>query len=504
HEASLVVELLGVVAQVGHVTGARIGLCPPPSPAAIQVVIHLVEPWRSRPMSFAFLVAALRKLHVWDEVASVKSNVHGKTLAGTQAQVAAQARETGALADVGDLDTDSLNALLHEALPGTQGARPGGQLIDDRIAQRLLERLAAAAPTARGPLVQQIARAGKLGRVCDHLPRQTVQSLHDAIAPFDAPAAAMLVPFFAGKPTGGRSMHKIYEDRIMEDLRGGHNVRGYLWTLLDTAHNALSMGFEHEYSEAYDAHEAGQTTDQAFHGAGGKALGKAGAIGAVSAATAGAAGALGEGVAAGLGASRSAASLIGAGVGGFGAGVGGHLAGDAFDQTFHGKQGFDSLGSYLKSGAEGGLMGTILGGLSVGAGKYLGKGGGARPIDQLAARYPQNAGVLERLRMAGFGAGARTRATATQLQITAAELADMIASGLVSPQPAWATELARLPPGGKLEISARPQPLQMAAHDPPGANPSARAEPKLHIDEIKPADARPAKPDKPGAAEPRA
>ncbi|HEY0191304.1 MAG TPA: hypothetical protein VGC42_09305, partial [Kofleriaceae bacterium] len=136
------------------------------------------------------------------------------------------------------------------------------------------------------------------------------------------------------------------------------------------------------------------------------------------------------------------------------------------------------------------------------AGKYLGKGGGARPIDQLAARYPQNAGVLERLRMAGFGAGARTRATATQLQITAAELADMIASGLVSPQPAWVTELARLPPGGKLEISARPQPVQMAAHDPSGANPSARPEPKLHIDEIKPADARPAKPAKP--AKPRA
>ena len=512
HESSLTVELLGVVAQVKHVTGAHIGMCPKPSPATEQVVIYLVEPWRSRPVNFAFLVAALRKLHVWDEVSGVKSQIHGKSLADTEQKVAAQAKETGALADVGDLDTEGLTSLLHEAPPGTRGARPGGQWIDDRAAQKVLERLAAASPTARGPLVQQIARMGKLGKVCDHLPKQAVQALHDAIQPFDAPSATMLVPFFSGKGGEGRSMHKVYEDKVMDNLHDGKNVRAYLWTFLDTAHNALTMGFQHEYSQAYDAHESGQITDDAFLGAGGKALGKAGAIGLLSAATGGAAGAFGEGFAAGLGASKSVAALIGAGVGGVGAGVGGHLGGDMFDQAFNGKQGFDSFGSYMQSGAEGGITGTILGGISVGAGKYLNKSGGARPIDRLATRYPQNAGILERLRTAGFGTGAQTRATAIKIKVTAAELADMLASGLIGPQPAFATSLAGLPPRSQIEISVRPQPMQMSAPKPPAgtyglpgsqggshadsAGKSDAPEPKLEIDEIKPVETTTEKPAK--------
>jgi hypothetical protein len=86
-----------------------------------------------------------------------------------------------------------------------------------------------------------------------------VKALHGVVAESDPAAARLLLPFFEGKG-GGTSLHKTYEQNIMENLEEGgfiNNAQAFGWTFLDTAHNALTFGFLHEYSAAYDANEEG-------------------------------------------------------------------------------------------------------------------------------------------------------------------------------------------------------------------------------------------------------
>ena len=492
-EAGVVVELLGVVNEAMRLSGAKIGTCPQISQTTAQQIVKLVTPWKSRPVNFGFLVAALRKIGLWDEINSTKS-AEGKTLEQTNRAVAAQAKETGALADVGELDLETTDQLLGKRDQLIGDVHYTNRVTDGK-AQIVLDKLIGAAADARGPLIKQMQKMGRLGEVCQHLPWKTVAAIHDAVEPFDKEAANLLVPFYAGKG-GGESMHQIYEGKIMGDIEQKKYVRAYLWTFLEEAHNALTAGFEREVSEAQEAHNAGLITDDAFHSAAGKALGKAAAITIASAATGGVAGEFGEGLAAGLGASKSAASIIGAGVGGFGAGIGGHLAGDTFDQAFNGKKGFDSFAAYMRSGAQGGIMGTVLGGVSVGAGKYLGENGAAtRPIDQMAQRYPRNASVLERFRSAGFSSGTKIKGAAsgavTKIRVTAAELADMIADGLAIPGPKLAT-INGAPPRTEFEISLKP--MQMSGDESTkigaGETKATPAQPpKLEIEEAVPVKA---------------
>jgi len=254
-------------------------------------------------------------------------------------------------------------------------------------------------------------------------------------------------------------------DEVDEDLEEGQEIRAFGWFFLDFVHNALTAGFQHEYSAAYDAHEQGWTTDDEFHSSATKALGKAAVILGASALTGGVAGELAGGLAEGLGAGRSAAQLIAGGVGGFASGVGGHFAGDAYDQMVNGKQGFDSFGSYMRSGAEGGAMGAALAGVSLAAGSFL-PTSAARTVDIYAQRYPRMTRVLEDIRATGFGSGAAVR-------MKVGELLDLLGSGFGGPGGpsafAYATvgDVRALPPDAEISVRMRPlrpltQPMQMS------------------------------------------
>jgi len=461
-EAGAAVELISVVAQIRNVAGAEAGLCAVLDAAQRQQIIALVEPWKSRPVNFAFLVRVLQDEGIWDAVAH-EPGKQGKTLEQTNASVLEQAQETGALADVGELDIDTLNGLFgidrHDPARFEEGP-PG---IDDDTAMQIFEKLRTAAPEARGPLIRQIDAMRELHEFCTHLPWKYVEAIHDSVVSSDPAAAALLRPYFEGKG-GGRSMHRIYMDQVDENLDEGQEIRAFGWFFLDFVHNAFTAGFQHEYSEAYDAHEQGWTTDDQFSSQTTKALGKAAAIMAVSAVTGGVAGEFAEGVAAGLGASRSVAQIIGGGVGGFAGGVSGHFTGDVYDQLLNGKQGFDSVGDYMQSGAMGGGMGVVLSGVSVAAGKYF---GAPRPIDAFAQRYPRMSRVLEDVRASGFRSGA-----AVKMKVS--ELLDLLGSGFGGPGGPGAFAYAgaygdvrALPPDTEIYVRMRPvrpltQPMQMS------------------------------------------
>jgi len=422
NEAGTTVELLSVVKQIQGISGARPGTSPLLTTAQSEQIVGLIECWRSRPVNFAFLASSLTELGIWQAVGAVQGK-SGKTLEQTNSAVLAQVKETGALADVGELDTESLRHLFGF---DTNPMYPefGPPTIDDDTAMKIFEKLRDAAPDARGPLIRQIKGMGELDHFCDHLPWKYVQAVHESVLPFDAEAAAMLVPFFSGKG-GGESMHKIYMDKVDDRIKEGHSVRAYGWFLLDFLHNAFTAGFEHEYSEAYDARSQGWITDDQFHSAAGKALGKAAVITVASAMTGGAAGEFSEGLAAGLGASKSAAQVIGGAAGGFAGGIGGHLSGDVYDQLLSGKKGFDSFGDYMKSGALGGVIGTVTAGISVGAGKYL-PSRFARPVDTFAESYPGMGKVLESIRSSGLRGGCAVR-------MKVADLLDLMGSGFGGP-----------------------------------------------------------------------
>lgn len=464
NEAAIAVELISTVVQIRVTARATGASCPMLDADQRTTIAGMVEPWRSRPVNFAFLVKVLREEGIWDALAQVRGQT-GATLEQTNQDTIEQAKQTGALADVGELDTTTLTGILGIDRTDPALLDHGPPAIDDDAAMKVFEKLRTAAPEARGPLIRQIDQLRELGELCDHLPWQYVKAIHDAVVTSDPHAAAMLRPYFEGKG-GGHSMHQIYMDEVDDQLSKDHTVRAFGWFFLDFLHNALTGGFEHEYSEAYDAHEQGWTTDDQFHSQATKALGKAAAIIVGSAVIGGVVGEVAEGASAGLGASRSVAQIIGGGAGGFAAGVGGHLTGDVYDQMLNGKQGFDSFGDYIRSGAMGGAIGTVLAGVSVAGGKYL-PASGQRTVDTYAARFPRIKPVLENIRASGFRSGSAVR-------MKVADLIEMLGSGFGGPggPNAFADtgigDIRALPLDTEISVRMRPlrpltQPMQMSS-----------------------------------------
>ena len=150
-------------------------------------------------------------------------------------------------------------------------------------------------------------------------------------------------------------------------------------------------------------------------------------ITAVSALTGGVAGEAMTGLATPL-LGKSAASVIGGGIGGFSSGISGHLTGDVYDQLLNGKTRFDPVSDYMVSGAIGGGMGATLAMLSevsIQSSRYL-EGSASRTADIYAQRFPAMTGVLEKVRRAGAGQGVK-------LSMTVKELLELLRSGLGGP-----------------------------------------------------------------------
>ena len=498
-EATATITLLGVVREVQAISGATGAASPRLDDAQRAQIAALVEPWHSRPVNYAFLARALGALGVWDAIAGTKGP-SGRTLEGSLARSRQQAKETGALADVGELDMDDAARELHTV--GLAGIEFGPS---DDTASAILDRIASAAPDARGPIIRQLDARRRLEPLCKHLPWSQVKSLYDAVQPFDATAAGLLKPYFAGKG-GGESMHQRYMDQVDEHVAKDQKVRAFGWFFLDFLHNAMTAGFEREYSDAYDAHEQGLITDDDMRSRATKALGKAALITAVSAATGGIAGEFVQSFAAPAG--DFASGLLGGVAGGATAGISGHFTGDVYDQMVNGKQGFDSLGDYGRSARDGlvaGGLGSLLSGLSLGAARFLGadvKSSFRRAGDIYAAKYPRMTRFLEAARTAG----AHSRVVVSAKVSEALDLIHSLSPpGGPPPQLAFAMagggDLRSLPPTADVRIALRPtmpldKPMQSSRldnDDGGGKQPDLAAtggadKPPLVIDEIEPAE----------------
>jgi hypothetical protein len=329
----------------------------------------------------------------------------GRMLLFTDGKVLEQATQAGNFGDVGEWDAARAESLL------SRGA--GDWAVSDEDAEKVFNMLVSAAPATRAGLVKQLKSMGKLGRLCDNLPWRWVEQLHDAID--DAETKAMLRPYFQGKG-GGESVSKMYENQIMDNIEKDRLVRAYLWTFLDTAHSGLTFGFKDVHDQAYDAKEQGLISGDAYLSTTGKALGRAAALMAVTAATGGTAAAWGEGAALGLGAGKTTAQIIGGAFGGGVAGVSGQFTGDVYDQMLMGKEGFSSAGDYAMAGGLGAVSGAVTASVGTLGAKYFPDS--AKTMSQVyAEKYPGLDNTLTRIRNAGIREGLVLRVTAQELHL---------------------------------------------------------------------------------------
>ncbi|MBX3162514.1 MAG: hypothetical protein KF773_41510 [Deltaproteobacteria bacterium] len=485
-EAGATCELVAIAAQACRIAGVAGDRSVDVAPEKRKEIVALIEPWKSRPVNFAFLVRVLFEEGVWDAVASEKTE-SGKTLAQTQQAVDAQAKQTGALNDIGTLDGETVDKLLNAGddwLPGGSGetriARP-----TSAGALELYERMQALPAPSRAAILRRLDASEVLDAFLEVLPWQRVKVLHDHIAKYDIETAALLAPYYQDK--GGRhSLHEEYMQRALDHHDAGNPVRARAWFVLDYVSNVFTAGFHKEYSDAFDEYQQGLITEEEYQHRSRNALAKAGLVIAASAAAGGVGGAYAGGLARGAGLAPGAATVIAGAAGGTAAGLAGHATGDVFDQAFNGKDGFDSISDYARSGAIGGLTGTVAAGLSLAAGRFMTPGSGQRPIDAAASKYPRLSGALERIRAAinptfegvqaiGEAHGATAAKLGTQavvrVRMTVSEVLELIDTHLSQSPNALATAngapIRTLPGDTLLDVSLRPsspltEPMQMS------------------------------------------
>lgn len=376
-------------------------------------IASLVERWRSRPVDLAFLRAVLSISGVWHAVESLPGDGM-RTLGQVDDDARAQARETGALGDVGDFDADKVAGLVV----------PNG--IDQAGADEAFRMLVTAQPDALGGLIVQLSKMGRLDAVLGPAvrPRAHVQALHDRLpfdgAPSNKTARRLLTPIIETPITnripldmmslgmlpavefdadpGGKSVTRMLDEGIEDNdsaiARGGLRALRFVY-------HAASMGFAAEHDAAYDQLAAGEITAGDFVDAKGTAMAKAWTVGGVSAATGGAFGAYGAGLAKALG-PRAMALAEGA-IGGMVGGATGAATSDAFDVATGAKNAGDVSGwDWGRAGFYGAAFGAGLsatGVLSSEAARHL---PGKRTLGQdLAIRHPQHAGLFDDMRLLG-------------------------------------------------------------------------------------------------------
>jgi hypothetical protein len=209
-----------------------------------------------------------------------------------------------------------------------------------------------------------------------------------------------------------KSLSGEYEDQIMKNLDKGNYVRGYLWTLLYTAHNALTFGFLSAHDPAFDAYEQGRISEDDYLKATLKATGRSVAIGGAVIATGGIAGAAGEGLATGFGASEATlAPIIGGTFGGAASGGAGQLTGDLYDIAAGDRTSLSSAADYeaaIGFGAAGGFVTSTVG--VAASARWPGQAQAMGRIYQ--ERFPNATRVLSAVRGASMVAGARVASAA--------------------------------------------------------------------------------------------
>jgi len=223
--------------------------------------------------------------------------------------------------------------------------------------------------------------------MCENLPGRHVQALLDSIGGargVNASPVALVLQSCLSANQGGQTATELYEANIMENIREENYVRGYLWTLLNTSHSALTLGAKDIHDQAYIARREGLITSDAYWSTTALAAGRTAALLALTAGTGAAVGGFAEGFALARGAGATTASLLGAGTGGGAAGLAGQFGGDVYDQALLGREGFSSPGEYAAAFGLGAGGGLLTAGVGAASARYL---PGGQQMAQRMAEY---------------------------------------------------------------------------------------------------------------------
>jgi hypothetical protein len=310
----------------------------------------------------------------------------------------------GPMVDVGDFDAGAARTKLSYYWDDWR--------ISDSEANDVVK-MWASAPTQAGrdAILRKLLDMGKLGRLASNLPWKVVQQLHDMTTFLEVKSA--LLPYFKDQAAKepGESLAHMYDRWGVSQARKAHESSTLLGTLghgtlaygaafLHTAHNALTFSFLDTYSEAYDLHEHGLISDDAFAYTSAVALARSAAVLAATVATGGAGSGFGSGLARGVGMSRAGASIVGNLSGGVAAGVGGLFTADLVNITFLDQKGLSAASDYLKAAGIGGALG------GVGAvGESMFPADAAATAKLYADRYPWLRNLVEASERAGLGTG---------------------------------------------------------------------------------------------------
>jgi hypothetical protein len=349
-EAAITLELLATLTQIRElVAGSRL-----PDAA------NLVEGWRGRPVNFLFLFHALEKTELLAPIAIFDGVVSHRNVFQLKAAVEKSAKTFGMLLDTGTFDLSQ--AMTSLAYYWDDWA------ITDEEGRKVFEMWASAAPDARLAILEKLESAGRLERLCDNANGLSIEAMFEtARRKPSSPAYQRLLAAMNDRPQG-TTVSELYEEQIMDHIEEGNYVRGYLWTVLDTAHSGVTFGFKDIHDNAYEQMREGLITSDEYWSTTTKAAGRAAVVMAATMMTGGAAGGLAEGFALGRGVGQTLAGLVGGTAGGTAAGLAGQLTADVYDQALLGKEGFSSAGDYLMAGGAGAAGGLLTAGVgAVGA-----------------------------------------------------------------------------------------------------------------------------------------
>ena len=454
-EAARVVALLEAAQ---HITGLVAPEGDAESVAAndfsIQDAIDEYERFTSRPIDAAFLARALEVRGVWLEISQARTQ--GPNAGQQLRRAQAQGDVLGMTADVGPTwnEDEATDALSYGVADWA---------VSEPEAMRVIEMLRAANPQAGAGLVKELHRRGLLHRLAENVGWAYVKQLAESLN--DPQAEALLDPYWRGKGDTP-SLGQLLDGNAQENRQHGGvlgHVKAFAWDTLNHSLDALTFGAKPALDRAHEALNAGMISEDTYGTQASLGIGRAGLIAGATALFGGPAGAWGEGAAMASGAGAEGSAVIGATASGAMGAAGGHLAGDAFDQTFAGKEGFDSLGAYGKTFAEGGLMGAAAAPMGLAAARYL-PDGVRTMAQQIAARHPELVRVLQASQAAGIRASFRIRLTVREWlrMFDGASGGGPMAGGgfafaFAGGAPPSAAELARLPPDAEIWITARPR-----------------------------------------------
>lgn len=386
-------------------------------PRAAEEAAALVHPFRTRPLSLAYLRALLVERGLWTQLEHVQLRhgnglPMGRTLALDARAADAQAAEFGAAIDLGAFNLAAAEDLLRanaadtetDAVDNPEEQRDPGQRKRTKRARQVAAMMAANDPAALGAILEALDRRGLLDHLLPHLAPNEVAALH-ARLPVGGLGSikARMRPHFEDRDTANRSV-----SNYLGQVPGVGGVLNFVG-------NVATGGFLSEHDQQYAAMKRGQITQGEYDAATDHAATKAIATVAASGAAGGAGGAYVEGMTAGLAArstvGRYAATAAVGAAEGFAGGLGAQAGADVVDQEFSG------FGAYGKAGAIGAGLGagiSVVAGVGAEGARFLPPG--VKTFAQkLYGLFPHHADIFDGLRATGAQHGWTIRMKVSRL-----------------------------------------------------------------------------------------